>query len=109
MKDSITSKNNILEAGVVDMSSEKMSDDIFTEKFNGLSETEYSLLPEICNSTETPYPDHLCIHQLFEQQVEKTPAAVALIAGDQILNYAELNAQANRLAAQLIEQGICPG
>ncbi|MCC8378591.1 non-ribosomal peptide synthetase [Xenorhabdus sp. PB30.3] len=109
MKDSITSKNNILDAGVVDMSSEKMSDDIFTEKFNGLSETEYSLLPEICNSTETPYPDHLCIHQLFEQQAERTPTAIALIAGNQILNYAELNTQANRLANQLIEQGICPG
>ncbi|WP_422824353.1 amino acid adenylation domain-containing protein [Xenorhabdus bharatensis] len=93
----------------MDMSSKKMSDDIFTGKFNGLSETEYSLLPEICNSTETPYPDHLCIHQLFEQQAEKTPTAIALIAGNQILNYTELNAQANKLATQLIEQGICPG
>ncbi|MGV8003155.1 amino acid adenylation domain-containing protein [Photorhabdus temperata subsp. temperata] len=81
MKDSITRKENTLEAG---------------------------LLLETRNATETPYPDHLCIHQLFEQQAEKTPAAAALIAGDKTLSYAELNARANRLACQLIEQGVYP-
>ncbi|WP_082111155.1 non-ribosomal peptide synthetase [Photorhabdus thracensis] len=81
MKDSITRKENTLEAG---------------------------LLLETWNATETPYPDHLCIHQLFEQQAEKTPAAAALIAGDKTLSYAELNARANRLACQLIEQGVYP-
>ncbi|MBD2814424.1 amino acid adenylation domain-containing protein [Xenorhabdus sp. Flor] len=109
MKDSITSRENTLEAGLVNVSSEKMSDDIFAGKFNGLSEAERTLLLETWNATETPYPDHICIHQLFEQQVEKTPAAAALIAGDQTLSYAELNTRANWLACQLIEQGICLG
>ncbi|WP_143706564.1 non-ribosomal peptide synthetase, partial [Xenorhabdus innexi] len=106
MKDSITSKGNTLEAESINMSSEKMSDDIFSAKFNQLSETGYALLPEVWNCTETPYPDHICIHQLFEEQAEKTPAAKALIAGNKTLSYAELNARANQLAAQLLEQGI---
>ncbi|EYU13214.1 non-ribosomal peptide synthetase, partial [Photorhabdus aegyptia] len=74
-----------------------------------LPETERTLLLETWNATETPYPDQLCIHQLFEQQAEKTPAATALIAGDKSLSYRELNTCANRLTRQLIEQGVCPG
>ncbi|NHB98753.1 non-ribosomal peptide synthetase, partial [Photorhabdus stackebrandtii] len=75
---------------------------------NVLPETERTLLLETWNATETVYPEQLCIHQLFEQQAEKTPGATALIAGDQTLSYVELNARANRLARQLIELGICP-
>ncbi|ETS29277.1 amino acid adenylation enzyme/thioester reductase family protein [Photorhabdus khanii NC19] len=108
MKERIARKGSPLNAGLVRESSEKVGDDIFVRKFNGLSEAERTLLLETWNATETPYPDHLCIHQLFEQQAEKTPAAAALIAGEQILSYAELNARANRLACQLNEQGICP-
>ncbi|WP_139838942.1 AMP-binding protein, partial [Xenorhabdus vietnamensis] len=59
--------------------------------------------------TETPYPDTVCIHQLFEQQAEKIPDAIALVYEDQTLSYAELNARANRLARQLVEQGVQPG
>ncbi|WP_340622354.1 hypothetical protein [Xenorhabdus siamensis] len=44
-----------------------------------LPEAERKLLLETWNATETPYPDTLCIHQLFEQQVEKTPDATALV------------------------------
>ncbi|WP_387440552.1 AMP-binding protein, partial [Photorhabdus sp. RM105S] len=39
----------------------------------------------------------------------KTPAATALVYEDQTLSYAELNVRANRLARQLIEQGVRPG
>ncbi|WP_244112548.1 condensation domain-containing protein, partial [Burkholderia gladioli] len=30
------------------------------------------------NATSTPYPEDVCLHQQFEQQVERTPDAVAL-------------------------------
>ncbi|MBD2816735.1 amino acid adenylation domain-containing protein, partial [Xenorhabdus sp. Flor] len=74
-----------------------------------LPESERTLLLTTWNTTETAYPAALCIHQLFEQQAEKTPQAIALIAGDQTLSYSELNRRANQLAHQLIGQGICPG
>ncbi|MGD1932583.1 MAG: amino acid adenylation domain-containing protein, partial [Leptolyngbyaceae cyanobacterium] len=50
------------------------------------------------HQTQTDYPRHRCIHQLFEQQVEKTPAATALIFGDQSFTYQALNESANQLA-----------
>ncbi|EQB97683.1 non ribosomal peptide synthetase, partial [Photorhabdus temperata subsp. temperata M1021] len=73
-----------------------------------LPEAERTLLLKTWNTTKTAYPDSLCIHRLFERQAEKTPKALALIAGDKFLSYRELNTRANRLARQLIEQGICP-
>ncbi|TNH41880.1 non-ribosomal peptide synthetase [Photorhabdus luminescens] len=106
MKDSMAKKEIIFDAGLVQVSSEKVGDDISVQKLNLLSEAECTLLLETWNATETVYPDQLGIHQLFERQVEKKPAATALIAGDKTLSYAELNARANRLTHQLIKQGI---
>ena len=60
------------------------------------------------NRTEQAYPDDVCIHQLFEAQVEKSPDAVALIFGSQSLTYAGLNARANRLAHYLQQAGLRP-
>ncbi|GGA41713.1 hypothetical protein GCM10010981_33410 [Dyella nitratireducens] len=64
---------------------------------------------EIFNATAVPYPADDLIHQLFEQQVERSPDAIALVFEDQSLTYAQLNAQANRLARYLIDQGTRPG
>ncbi|REF28317.1 amino acid adenylation domain-containing protein [Xenorhabdus cabanillasii] len=41
------------------------------------------------------------VHQLFEQQVMKTPDAIAVRFGDQTLSYDQLNRRANRLAHYL--------
>ncbi|MCG1042710.1 amino acid adenylation domain-containing protein, partial [Mycetohabitans sp. B8] len=60
------------------------------------------------NTTQQAYPAHRCIHQLFEAQAEHTPEATALVYEDQTLSYAQLNAQANRLAHRLIELGVQP-
>ncbi|NHB63753.1 non-ribosomal peptide synthetase, partial [Photorhabdus sp. RW14-46] len=73
-----------------------------------LAPAERRLLLETWNATETPYPETLCIHQLVEQQAEKTPSATALVYKNQTLSYAELNARANRLAHQLIALGVEP-
>nr|WP_240492598.1 non-ribosomal peptide synthetase [Photorhabdus namnaonensis] len=73
---------------------------------NILPAAEKRLLLETWNATEVPYPDQCCIHQLFEQQAEKTPDAIALMYEEHILSYAALNARANRLARRLIRQGI---
>lgn len=50
----------------------------------------------------------LCIHQLFEAQVERTPNAIALVFEDQQLSYYELNARANQLAHYLQSVGVKP-
>ncbi|ACC81529.1 hybrid non-ribosomal peptide synthetase/type I polyketide synthase [Nostoc punctiforme] len=59
------------------------------------------------NNTQREYP-HKCIHQLFEEQVELTPNAVAVVFGNQRLTYQELNSRANQLAHYLQELEIKP-
>ncbi|MBD2281548.1 non-ribosomal peptide synthetase, partial [Aphanizomenon flos-aquae] len=60
------------------------------------------------NDTAAEYPIDKCIHQLFEEQVEKTPDAVAVVFGNQQLTYRELNQQANQLAHYLQTLGVRP-
>ncbi len=60
------------------------------------------------NDTAVDYPRDQCIHQLFEQQVERTPEAVPVVLGEQQLTYRELNLRANRLAHHLISLGVGP-
>jgi amino acid adenylation domain-containing protein/natural product biosynthesis luciferase-like monooxygenase protein len=71
-----------------------------------LPSEERQLLLETWNTTEMRYPVHLCIHQLLEEQVKKTPDATAVVYEDQSLTYAELNAHANRLAHYLLSFGV---
>ena len=58
--------------------------------------------------TKQTYPEDKTIHQLFEEQVLKTPANIALIYEDQELQvqeltYQELNEKANQLAHYLLK------
>ncbi|GAA1964490.1 amino acid adenylation domain-containing protein [Catenulispora subtropica] len=51
---------------------------------------------------------HGFVHRQVEQQAAKTPAAVAVIAGDEVLDYRTLDRRANRLAHTLIAEGVRP-
>jgi amino acid adenylation domain-containing protein len=73
-----------------------------------LDEVERKLVLEQWNDTATPYPHDCTIHALFEAQVQRTPQAVAAVFEGQSLTYAELNAQANKLAHHLRALGVGP-
>lgn len=68
---------------------------------------QHQLLVE-WNNTKTNYPDRICIHQLFEQQVKRTPEAIAVVFGKQRVTYQQLNADSNRLARYLQKLGVKP-
>jgi amino acid adenylation domain-containing protein len=73
-----------------------------------LSQAERQQLLMGFNQTYRPYPSQKCIHELFEDQVARTPEAVAVIFEDRHLSYGEINAHANQLAHHLIALGIRP-
>ena len=50
-----------------------------------------------------------CAHHLFEAQVARTPSRIAVVAGDETLTYAELDARADALADRLRFQGVGRG
>jgi amino acid adenylation domain-containing protein len=71
------------------------------------AEEQYRAIVE-WNRTAAPYPDHLCAHQLIEQQAARTPDAVAAVFEGQELTYSELNRKANQLAHHLRRLGAHP-
>ncbi|MEW6742819.1 MAG: amino acid adenylation domain-containing protein [Planctomycetota bacterium] len=60
------------------------------------------------NATAADTPHDLCLHQLFESQVARAPAAIALEFEKTSLSYSELNRRANRLAHYLRKLGVGP-
>ncbi|MDJ0676181.1 MAG: amino acid adenylation domain-containing protein, partial [Calothrix sp. MO_167.B42] len=60
------------------------------------------------NHTAREYPWDKCIHQLFEEQVGKTPNAIAVVYEDNHLSYQELNRRANQLGHYLQTLGVGP-
>jgi amino acid adenylation domain-containing protein len=60
------------------------------------------------NATVAPYPADVLLQELIEAQVARTPQAVAVQCGAELLTYAELNARANQLAHYLRERGVGP-
>jgi len=62
------------------------------------------------NATAAPYPDRAALHHLVEQQVDRTPGAVALVfEHERRMTYAQLDAAANRLAYRLLALGVGSG
>ena len=61
------------------------------------------------NNTATDYPHaQSCLHELIESQVERTPEAIAVVCGQEQINYQNLNEKANQLAHHLQELGVGP-
>ncbi|MFO1432613.1 MAG: amino acid adenylation domain-containing protein [Candidatus Competibacteraceae bacterium] len=72
-----------------------------------LTDAERDQLLKVWNRTQTDYP-RLPIHRLVEDQVTRTPEAVAVLFENKPLTYWELNARANQLAHYLRRRGVGP-
>ena len=75
-------------------------------EIRGLTAEERKHIVEDFNQTDEDFPLHLCFHELFEDQVERTPERTALVFGDHRFTYRELNVRANQLARYLRAQGL---
>ncbi|NPC94147.1 amino acid adenylation domain-containing protein [Bacillus sp. WMMC1349] len=73
-----------------------------------LTEKEKELILYGFNNKTVNYDQHLTVDQFFENQVEKTPNAVAIICGDRKITYKVLNEKANQLARILRNKGVRP-
>ncbi|HUE36707.1 MAG TPA: AMP-binding protein, partial [Candidatus Acidoferrum sp.] len=72
------------------------------------SEAERRQILDEWNDTRAEFARDKCVHQLFEEQVKRTPDGVALIFEDEKLTYYELNERANHLAHELQALGVGP-
>ena len=88
---------------------QSLYENTFIKDIEAMDEVEKNTLLFNFNDTAVDYPRDKCVHQLFEEQVEKNPDKVAIVACDKTLTYAELNEEANRIAYSLIEKGIGRG
>ena len=73
-----------------------------------LTEAERRQLLLEWNETQRDYVGRQCLHELFEEQVERTPHAIAVSYEDEQLSYNELNRRANQLARHLRQLGVGP-
>ncbi|PFO64635.1 non-ribosomal peptide synthetase, partial [Bacillus cereus] len=80
--------------------------EIQLNKLELVSDTEKEQILVTFNDVTADYPREKTIHQLFEEQVERTPDHLAVVFEDQQLTYRELNERANQLARTLRAEGI---
>ncbi|MBW4698402.1 MAG: amino acid adenylation domain-containing protein [Aphanocapsa lilacina HA4352-LM1] len=73
-----------------------------------LTPAEYRQLLEEWNATGRDFAQDRCLHALFEDQVERTPDAVAAVCAGRQLTYRRLDEQANQLAHHLQALGVGP-
>ncbi|MBT9574273.1 MAG: non-ribosomal peptide synthetase [Pseudomonas umsongensis] len=73
-----------------------------------LQAPQYGELIQHWNPTFEAQAQSPTLHQLFEAQAAQRPHAIALTCEGEQMSYAALNAEANRLARKLREQGVGP-
>jgi non-ribosomal peptide synthetase component F len=83
--------------------------DIKIEAIDIISKQEREQLLDHFNQTQVQQYSDSLLHQLFENQVTKTPTQPAIIFEGQSLSYQELNQKANQLALRLRQSGVSAG
>jgi amino acid adenylation domain-containing protein len=74
-----------------------------------LTASERALILDKWNETSFEHDRSLCVHTLLESAVRTSSEKTAVIAGDALLTYRELDERANRLAHLLSKRGVTPG
>ena len=74
-----------------------------------LSDQELELVTRTWNQSEVDFDRNQTMHAAFEEQVTRTPDAVALVFEGQELTYADLDVRANRVAHVLRDMGVARG
>ena len=69
-----------------------------------LNPEEYDKIVYGWNATDNEYPRDKSIHQMFQEQVDRTPDNIALVFEGQQLSHKELNERSNQLARHLRKQ-----
>ncbi|KAG0196248.1 hypothetical protein BGX28_010381, partial [Mortierella sp. GBA30] len=77
--------------------------------FDIISSAEKKIVLETWNDSAAQFPADRCVHQLFVENAEKSPEAIAIVHNDEALTYVELNALADRIAHQLVEADVKHG
>jgi amino acid adenylation domain-containing protein len=73
-----------------------------------LSADERRQIVDDWNDTRAPFPEDQLIHRLVEEQVRRTPDAVAVVFEGRQYTYLEINARANQVAHYLRTLGVGP-
>lgn len=71
-----------------------------------LSAEEKSVLLHDFHQNIVAYPHDKTVHELFQEQVAKTPHQIAVVYGEQSLTYQELDEKSNQMAHALLAKGI---
>lgn len=80
----------------------------FISRINILPESETEYLLVRWNDTTAHLTEFQCLHEAFEAQVDDCPSAIAVIQGDRLWSFGEINGYANLLARHLIGIGVGP-
>jgi amino acid adenylation domain-containing protein len=73
-----------------------------------LSVAENSKILVEWNQTQTEFPDKKCLHQLFQEQAQRTPNSIAVAFNNEMLTYSELNQKSDLLSRHLVSLGVNP-
>lgn len=71
-----------------------------------ISDKEKEKILDQFNNTKSTYKKDKTFHQLFEEQVEKTPDNIAVVFENNRITYKDLNNKANKVAKVLREKGV---
>ena len=72
------------------------------------ADAPWRALLEKWNTTSTPFPVDVCVHELVSEQARRTPDATAVVAGAETLTYSELDRRSSQLARHLRRLGVGP-